>query len=173
MSKDLTCRIQQHLLVQGFTLYTGLSATCTRLMVPAALDNHSWAALIGKDSLPWVQQLKDDDVLKNHFITAVNMANTNKNISVLCHYKGNYLIIPPDVSEVRHAIERLIKAAELNVPVPPIENIRAIPDSILQAELKRRKKDADPEETPNLNSKQEVPVSSLPDTGTSGRQPRG
>jgi hypothetical protein len=134
MNIDANCRALQHLLVQGFTLYTTPAAVCIRRSVPNVLDGHSWAIVLDAASQAWLQHLPEEDVLRPLLVAAAT--GTSR---VLCHLEGVYLDLDLEVDQVRHAHSRLEVAKNLSVEPPSLDGIMAIPEEVLQQELKRRK----------------------------------
>ncbi len=139
MTLNAQGRALQHLLVQGFTLYTCPAAVCTRLGAPLIMETHPWAVYFESGAVEWCAQLKDDDPLRARMAEAASQA-TKKDPWALCHFEGVYLALPLAVDEVRHARARLEVAKNLSVEPPSIEGVMAIPDDILELELKRRRK---------------------------------
>jgi hypothetical protein len=134
-------RATQHLLVQGFTLYTCAAAVATRLVAPRLLDGpeHTWAVLFDASSLGWCAQLPKDDRLIEHFAEAAVRSSNPKTPHVLCHTLGDFLVLPLDVTDVRHA-RMLIESAVALGKAPPAERLEAFPDELIEREAKRRAK---------------------------------
>lgn len=141
MNINANARALQHLLVQGFTLYTCPAAVCTRLAAPLVLETHPWAVTFeSSGSAEWCAQLKEDDPLRARMLEASQGA-TKKDPTVLCHFEGFYLALPLEVNEVRHAAARLEVAKNLAVEPPSAEGLQALPSEILEQELKRRRRE--------------------------------
>lgn len=144
MNINAHCRALQHLLVQGFVLYTCPAAVCTRLYAPEVLASHSWAATLDAASGRWCESLLlERDPWRAAFLDAAAQAAASRQPVVLCHHRGVLLALPLDVTPVRHAWARLEVAANLGVPPTPIEGLVAVPDAILEQELRRRQREAE------------------------------
>lgn len=104
-------RALQHLLIQGFTLYTDEAATAMRAQGGSSLDN------------------------PNHAHAIVMRGGV-----VQCFWGGMQLMVPLEVNEVRDARLKLETAVTLQL-APPTEKLEAFPDEMLRRELKRRKLD--------------------------------
>lgn len=140
MNIDADCRAKQHLLVQGFTLYTCEAAVCTRLLAPAILDDpaHTWAVLFNSKSQYYTAQLRPDDGLLQAFSEAALRAATGAP-QVLCSAQGETLLLPLEVTDVRSARVR-IEAAVVMKLSPPAERLEVYPDELIEQEAKRRAK---------------------------------
>jgi hypothetical protein len=137
MNTDPTCRALQHLLVQGFTLYTCPAAVCTRLAAPALLDSleHAWAVTFDADSQRWVAALPEIDSLSSVFVEASIKAVATPH--VVCHTQGETLVLPLEATDVRQARMRIESAVILKL-APPVERLEAYPDELIEREAKRR-----------------------------------
>ena len=140
MTNDAT-RAKQHLLVQGFTLYTAESAVCTRLVSRELLDDPSstWAVLFDARSLDWTAQLAEDDLLAEDFGAAAVRSSGSGGVHVLCCTAGARLLVPLTVADVRSARMRIEAAVAANM-APPAERLEAFPDELIEREARRRAK---------------------------------
>lgn len=140
MNINANCRALQHLLVQNFTLYTCPAAVALRLVAPPALEGHAWAVQLDHRSGPWCEQLKEDDPWRQTFIDAANLAGP-KVPFVLCHRDGQFLACQMKTQDVRHVMARLEVAKNLDVVPTSLEGLVAVPDEVLEQEVRRRKKE--------------------------------
>jgi hypothetical protein len=142
MNINAHARALQHLLVQGFTLYTCPAAICVRMCAPLVLEAHTWACyFVDSGAIDWCSRLDEADPWRAVMMEAAEGA-TPKTPLVLCHFDAMFLALPLQVDEVRHAKARLEVAKNLDVEPPSLEGVRAIPDDVLELELKRRKREA-------------------------------
>jgi len=141
MNTNANTRAIQHLLVQGFTPYTCQAAVCTRLHAPLVLETHPWAVIMERGAALWCERLLEDDEMRPHFLAAAEAASPVQP-SVLCCYKGTFLVLPLLVDEVRHARARLEVANNLGVQPTSLEGLAAVPANVLKLELKRREREA-------------------------------
>lgn len=132
-------RAIQHLLIQGFTLYTCTAAVCTRLVSRAVLDDpaHSWVVICGPNSLQWTAMLQEDDPLRSHLAEAAVRSADPKTPHVVCHTAGSTLLVPLTVADVHDARLR-IEAAVILGKSPPAEKLEAFPDELIEREAKKR-----------------------------------
>jgi hypothetical protein len=138
MNTDSHTRALQHLIVQGFTLYTAAAAVCTRLVDRALLDEprHVWAVYFGSNSLDWTARLANDDPLQEAFgAAAVRSARGAPH--VVCHTLGGVLVVPLDVTACRDARMR-IEGAIAQGKAPPPERLEAFSDDMIEREAQRR-----------------------------------
>lgn len=132
-------RALQHLLVQGFTLYTAPAAVCTRLAgARQILDEpqHSWAVTFDSESIGWSSMLSDDDPLKTQFDEAAVRSARPREPHVVCHAEGERIICPLTVDDVRDV--RMTLEAAIALQRAPARELQAIPDDLLERELRRR-----------------------------------
>lgn len=146
MSADANCRAMQHMLLQGFTLYTAQAAVCTRVLAPSLLEDpeHAWAAIFDVQAQVWMQHIPENDRYLLVFAEAALKA-TNGGHHVVCHTQGETLVLPMEVSDVRAARMR-IEAAVVMKTAPPVERLTAYPDELIEQEAKRRRAKKRPEE---------------------------
>lgn len=142
MNIDEQTRALQHLLVQGFTLYTAAAAVATRLMDRAILDDpdHAWAVTFERVSLIHTAKLDESDPLAAPFADAA-VRGANKTPHVICHTQGGTLLVPLLVGDVRSARMRIEAAIALG-KAPTAERLEAFPDELIEREAKRRRKRA-------------------------------
>lgn len=109
MPQKLKTRALQHLIIQGFKLYTNEAADALRSIGPSALDDpdHAWAVLLGEGM-------------------------------VQCSWGGVQMLIPLTPDDVRDALLKLETAVTLSI-APAVERLQAFPDELLQREMKRRR----------------------------------
>jgi hypothetical protein len=134
-------RATQHLLVQGFTLYTCAAAVATRLVAPELLDEpeHPWAVLFDSSSLDWTAMLPEGDPLRAELAESAVRSADPKTPHVLCHVSGARLMVPLMPADVRDARMRIESAVTLSLSPPP-ERLEAYPDELIEAEARRRAK---------------------------------
>jgi hypothetical protein len=134
-------RATQHLIIQGFELYSCAAAVATRFVARHLLDApaHPWAVVCGIDALQWVAMLPEDDPLKAELGEAAVRSSNPKTPHVLCHTQGERLLVPLVVTDVRDARMR-IEAAVMLGKAPPAERLEAFPDELIEREAKRRAK---------------------------------
>lgn len=134
------CVAQQHLLVQGFTLYTAPAAVCTRLVQRELLDDpsHAWAVYFTVDALMWTPHLAADDPLRDIFAEAAIRSRLPATPHAVCHTLGGRLIVPLDVGHARDARMRIEAAIALG-KAPPAERLDAFSDEHIEREAQRRR----------------------------------
>src|SRR5688572_21893596 len=108
MAQPKETRARQHLLLQGFTLYTMEAADALRAVGSKTLEDPSHA---------WAVELPDN--------------------YVQCHVSGEKIILPLDPAVILDARLR-IEAAVMLGKTPPAEKLEAFPDELIQREAKRR-----------------------------------
>lgn len=137
------CIAMQHLLVQGFTLYTAPAAVCTRLAARTLLDNpaHAWAVYFAGDALHWTGHLAEDDPLRQIFADAAVRATRPGPPHVVCHTRGSTLLVPLDVAHARDARMRIEGAIALGAAPPP-ERLEAFSDEMIEREAQKRARKA-------------------------------
>jgi len=108
MAQSKETRALQHLLLQGFTLYTSEAADALRARGPSSLDDpaHAYAVVLGSGM-------------------------------VQCCWGGAQLLVPLATDDVRDARLKLETAVTLRL-APPVEKLEAFPDELIQREAKRR-----------------------------------
>ena len=118
MPQSAETRARQHLLFQGFTLYTMEAADALRQVGSKTLDNpeHAWAV-----------ELPDN--------------------FVQCHVAGQKVIVPLEPAIVRDVRMRL-EAAIITGSAPAAEKLEAFPDELIRREAKRRGLLKKPEDKP-------------------------
>lgn len=133
-------RALQHLLVQGFTLYTAPAAVCTRLVDRALLDDpaHAWAVYFTPGAIRWTGALPVDDPLRDVFGEAAVLSGAPATPHVVCHTQGGRLLLPLEVNDVRDARLRVEAGVALG-KAPPAERLEAFPDELIEREAKRRR----------------------------------
>jgi hypothetical protein len=134
-------RATQHLLVQGFTLYTCAAAVATRLVAPRLLDGpeHTWAVLFDSSSIEWTAMLPEDDPLRAELAESAVRSADPKTPHALCHASGARLMVPLLPADVRDVRMRIESAVALSLSPPP-ERLEAYPDQLIEAEARRRAK---------------------------------
>lgn len=139
MNVNAQGRALQHLLVQGFTLYTVPAAVCTRLVDRALLDDpaHAWAVYFTAGAIVWTGRLGLDDPLREVFGDAAVRSGTPTTPHVVCQTQGGRLLLPLEVTDVREARMRIEAAVMVGKP-PPEADLDAIPEPLLERELRRR-----------------------------------
>lgn len=149
MNINAHARAMQHLLVQGFTLYTCPAAVCTRLYAPEVLESHAWAATLDAASGAWCERLLlTRDPWRAVFLDAAGQAFAAQLPVALCHHRGTFLALPLATEHVRHAYARLEVAANLGVAPTPLDGLLAVPDALLEQELRRRRREAAVDDSP-------------------------
>lgn len=135
-------RAKQHLIVQNMTVYDCPTAVCVRRSCPSIMDglDHFWAVSFNKGSLVWINELPDTDPLKEKFLQAYELSKEGEQ-HVLAHGKNILLIVPMIVDEVRTLRARLEKAFEVG-SAPVMSDLSAVPDEMIESEIKRRSKAA-------------------------------
>lgn len=136
---DEKCRALQHLLVQGFTLYTTAAAVGVRLLDSGILDNpeHAWAIQFDRRSLEHTSRLPESDPLRATFADAAVRSAAPDAQHVVCHTQGALLMVPLKVADVRTARMRIEAAIALG-KAPPAERLEAFPDELIEREAARR-----------------------------------
>lgn len=134
-------RATQHLLVQGFTIYSCAAAVCTRLTAPRLLDDpsHAWAVLCDSRSLEWTSMLPEGDPLKADLGEAAVRSADPMTPHVLCHTQGGRVLVPLMATDVRDARMRIEAAVALG-KAPAAERLEAFPDELIEREAARRSK---------------------------------
>lgn len=133
-------RSKQHLIVQNITVYDCPTAVCVRRSCPSLMDelDNFWTVSFNKSSKIWIDELPETDPLKVEFLKAYELSKSGEQY-VLAHGKGNLLIVPMVVPEVRTLRARLEKAFEVG-SAPVLSNLAAVPDEMIESEIKRRRK---------------------------------
>lgn len=141
MKQSPETRALQHLLLQGFMLYSLPAAVCTRLHARHLLDDpgHAWAVVCGDNGLGWTSQLASDDPLLGDLVDAAMRSADPKTPHVLCHTAGSRLIVPLATTDVRDARLRIEAAVALGKQPAP-ERLEAFPDALIEREARRRAK---------------------------------
>jgi hypothetical protein len=137
------CVAQQHLLVQGFTLYTVPAAVCSRLVARALLDDpgHTWAVYCTGDALSWTAHLAEDDPLRAIFAEAAVRSTRPAPPHVICHTQGSTLLVPLTTADVR-GVRMRIEAAIALGKAPPAERLEAFSDEYVEREAEKRRRKA-------------------------------
>lgn len=139
--KDPEFRARQHLLIQGFTLYTAEAAVALLLCGSQTLLNpdHAWAVEVRPNSWTFTDQLlgKVDSKLYDLFAAAAETCRvSNKPGSLLCT-QGTTLLVPLDVPSVQGA-RLTIESAIMLQKQPPTEKLEAFSDDALRKEARKR-----------------------------------
>lgn len=134
-------RAVQHLILQGFTLYTARAAVCTRLAKDTILDDpsHTWAVIFDNSSSSAIHKLEDSDPLKSTFSDAAIRSMHPTNQMVVCSTLGVGLLLPLEVDYVRDA-KMKIQSAIARGKAPTADKLESFPDELIEQEFNRRNK---------------------------------
>jgi hypothetical protein len=141
MENTTNTRALQHLLVQGFTLYTAEAATSMLLGGSTTLADpaHAWAVEFDASSWKHTDTLLGNvpEAVYQVFAAAAETCKQQQTSGVLTHTQGASLfsrLLPADVAGVRMKIETAVILGKQ----PPTEKLEAFGDEAIQREAKRR-----------------------------------
>ena len=136
--QDPTTRARQHLLIQGFTLYTCEAAVAMLALSSGTLSDpsHAWSVEFDERSLLYTSLLPPGSPFAAELAEgAVAAAGGARH--VLNHTQGGLLLVPLDVGDVRDSRMRIEAAVALG-KAPPVEKLQAFGDEMLLAEARKR-----------------------------------
>ena len=138
MPQHPTTRAQQHLLLQGFTLYPCAAAVALMLLEPGVLEDqgHNWAIICDGSSMGWASKLTGD----GKFATALRdcaLLSAGGTLHAVCHTLGAVLVVPLDPVDAKDARMRIEAAVTLGKQ-PPAERLEAFGDEMIAREANRR-----------------------------------
>lgn len=141
MENKTPVRAMQHLLVQGFTLYTAEAAVCMLLRGSPTLANpdHAWACLFDKSSWEFTDSMLgsvNDAVYQVFAAAAETCKQQNVEGALVCTQGVSMFVelLPAEMLGIRMKIETAIILGKQ----PPLEKLEAFGDEAIQREAKRR-----------------------------------
>jgi hypothetical protein len=123
MPQEPETRARQHLLLQGFTLYTCEAAVALLLLGSLTLIDpaHAWAVEFDAGSQAHTSKLSEDSDVASQLRRGALMASGGQR-HVLTHTRGGLLLVPLQVGDVRTSRTRIEDAVALS-RVPPTVTI--------------------------------------------------